>query len=130
MIAGESPRYNDQAPRDSLQTMAAMAAGSQREASTWGPSADLIDDLLAQRDEPCGRSIPELVMKAISWLEKVAGFSEEIRATRRRTTWATKDKLVEILSKGAPLTKRAPRFPVAVLVAIQQLVLEGSLSLG
>ena len=43
-------------------------------------------------------------MKAITWLEKVAEFPEDRRATRGRAAWAIKDKLVEILSKGAPLT--------------------------
>ena len=40
--------------------------------------------LLARRDEPCGRSVPELIMKAITWLEKVAEFQEDTKATRGR----------------------------------------------
>ena len=39
-----------------------------------GRPSDLVDYLLARRDEPCGRSIPELIMKAICWMEKVAEF--------------------------------------------------------
>ena len=39
--------------------------------------ADLIDYLLARRDEPCERIVPELIMKAITWLEKVAEFRED-----------------------------------------------------
>ncbi|CAE7839519.1 unnamed protein product, partial [Symbiodinium microadriaticum] len=35
-----------------------------------GRPADLVDYLLARRDEPCGRSVPEAILKAISWMEK------------------------------------------------------------
>ena len=32
------------------------------------------DFLLARRDEPCGRTVPEAILKAISWVERVAEF--------------------------------------------------------
>ena len=76
-----------------------------------GRPSDLVDYLIARRDEPCGRSIPELIMKAICWMEKVAEFSVEQRATQGRLAWAIKDRIVESLSTGAPLTKRAPSLP-------------------
>ena len=38
--------------------------------------------------------------------------------------WATKDKIVEALSEGAPLTQRAPRYPTWILVQIERLVLD------
>ena len=38
--------------------------------------------------------------------------------------WATKDKIVEALSEGAPLTQRAPRYPTWILVKIERLVLD------
>ncbi|OLP81019.1 hypothetical protein AK812_SmicGene38501 [Symbiodinium microadriaticum] len=53
-----------------------------------GRPSDLIDYLLARRDEPCGRSVPDAIMKAISWVEKVAEFSLELRATNGRFVWA------------------------------------------
>ena len=68
-------------------------------------------------------------MKAITWLEKVAEFLEDRSATRGRAAWATKDKLVEILSR-APLTKRAPRYPVVMLAAMEELVLDELTALG
>ncbi|OLP77770.1 hypothetical protein AK812_SmicGene42135 [Symbiodinium microadriaticum] len=70
-----------------------------------GRPADLVDYLLARRDEPCA------ILKAISWIEKVAEFPEEQRATHGRLAWAAKDKITEILSEGARLIKRAPRYP-------------------
>ena len=69
-----------------------------------------MDYLLARRDEPCGRSVPEAILKAISWMEKVAEFPEEQRATHGRLAWAAKDKITEVLSEGARLIKRAPRY--------------------
>ena len=44
-----------------------------------GRPSDLVDYLLARRDEPCRKSIPELIMKAICWMEKVAKFCTELR---------------------------------------------------
>ena len=95
-----------------------------------GRPSDLVDYLLARRDEPCGRSIPELIMKAICWMEKVAEFAPEQRATQGRLAWAIKDRIVESLFTGAPLTKRAPRFPVAVLARFEELVLDDMYAIG
>ena len=89
-----------------------------------GRPSDLVDYLIARRDEPCGRSMPELVMKAICWMEKVAEFPTEQRATLGRLAWAIKDRIVESLSTGAPLTKRAPRFPVVLLARLEELVVD------
>ena len=88
-----------------------------------GRPVDLVDYLLARRDEPCGRSVPETIVKAIAWFEKVAEFRSDIRATEGRIVWATKDKIVEALSEGAPLTQRAPRYPTWILVKIERIVL-------
>ena len=95
-----------------------------------GDPADLIDYLLAPRDEPCGRSVPELIMKAITWLEKIAEFQEDKKATRGRAAWDIKGKLVEILLRGAPLTKRATRYPVVMLAAMEELLLDELPALG
>ena len=95
-----------------------------------GRPSDLVNYLLARRDEPCGRSIPELIMKAICWMEKVAEFPIEQRATQGRLAWAIKDRIVESLSSGAPLTKRAPRFPVVVLARLEELVLDDMYAVG
>ena len=67
-----------------------------------------MDYLLARRDEPCGRSAWEAILKAIAWVERVAEFEETLRATHGRLAWAAKDKITEILSEGARLIKRAP----------------------
>ena len=84
-----------------------MIAGRTRS----GRPVDLVDHLLIRKNEPFGRSVPETIMKAISWFEKIAEFRMEVQATEGRVAWATTDKIVEMLSEGAPLTKRAPRYP-------------------
>ena len=83
-----------------------------------------MDYLLARRDEPCGRSAPEAILKAIAWVERVAEFEETLRATHGRLTWAAKDKITEILSEGARLIKRAPRYPVFMLMLLEALVID------
>ena len=70
-----------------------------------GRPADLIDYLLVLRDEPCARTVPESLLKSISWMERV---KVELRATHGRLAWAAKDKIVEVLHEGAPLIRRAP----------------------
>ena len=37
-----------------------------------GRPTDLVDYLRARRDEPCGRSTPKAILKAIAWVERVA----------------------------------------------------------
>ena len=70
-----------------------------------------MDYLLTRRDEPCGRSVPERIVKSIAWFEKVAEFRSDTRATEGRIVWAAKDKIVEALSEGAPLLRELPDFP-------------------
>ena len=72
------------------------------------------------------RTVPDSLLKAVSWMERVAEFKVELRATGGRLAWAAKDKIVEVLYEGAPLIKRAPRYPVMVLVAIERVVLDDS----
>ena len=95
-----------------------------------GRPADLVDYLLARRDEPCGRTVPDAIVKAISWVEKVSEFPEEQRATHGRLAWAAKDKITEILSEGARLIKRAPRYPVYLLARLEHLVVDPGQAIG
>ena len=91
-----------------------------------GRPSDLVDYLLARRDEPCGRSTPEAILKAIVWVE----FEETLRATHGRLAWAAEDKITEILSEGARLIKRAPRYPVLQLMLLEALVLDVGHAIG
>ena len=44
--------------------------------------------------------------------------------------WAIKDCIVESLSSEAPLTKRAPRFPVVLLARLEELVMDEMYAVG
>ena len=93
-----------------------------RRGTFGGSPADLADYLLARGDEPCGRTVPEAILKAVAWMEKVAEFPLEDRATFGRIATAIKDTVVERLSWKAPFTKRAPRYPAAILVRFERIV--------
>ena len=67
-----------------------------------GRPADLVDYLLVLSNEPCTRTVPDSLLKAVSWMEKVAEFKLELRATGGRLVWAAKDKIVKVLYEGAP----------------------------
>ena len=70
--------------------------------------------------------MPESLLKSISWMERVAEFKVELRATHGRLAWAAKDKIVKVLHEGAPLIRRAPRYPVMVLVIFERVVMDDS----
>ena len=91
-----------------------------------GTEADLIDYLMARWEEPCGRTIPEVILKAVAWMERVAEFPEGSRTSTGRAVWAVKDRIVEALSIDAPVTKRAPRYPVFLLANIERYVMDES----
>ena len=57
-------------------------------------------------------------------------YPEEQRATHGRLAWAAKDKITEILSDGARLIKRAPRYPVHLLAQFEKLVLDPGHAIG
>ncbi|OLQ03577.1 hypothetical protein AK812_SmicGene13423 [Symbiodinium microadriaticum] len=95
-----------------------------------GRPADLVDFLLSRRDEPCGRTVPEATLKAIAWVEQVAEFPLEQRASHGRLAWAAKDRIVEELSTGAKLTKRAPRYPVYMVAQLERVVMDMGQAVG
>ena len=80
----------------------------------------LIDYLLARRDEPCGRSVPERrVPGGVESHERTICLSYEGQASG------------EILSKRPhSLTKRAPRLPVVLLAAMEKPVLDEPSAVG
>ena len=83
--------------------------------------------MLVLRDEPCARTVPESLLKSVSWMERVAEFKVELRATHGRLAWLgplrTKSS---VLHEGAPLIRRAPRYPVMVLVVFERVVMDDS----
>eukprot|EP00439_Symbiodinium_sp_Y106_P058225 s6478_g8.t1 len=114
-FATEPPPPLGERNRKLIEDGCIVQAREERLLDIW-PS-DLVDYLLARRDEPCGRSTPEAILKAIAWVERVAEFEETLRATHGRLAWAAKDKITEILSEGA-------RYPVFMLTLLEALVFD------
>ena len=81
-----------------------------------GRPSNLVDYLLARRDEPCGKKIPELIMKAICWMEKVAEFSMELRATKGRLAWAIRTVSWSRYLQETPLSRRPASEAIEELV--------------
>ena len=122
---GRGPRYAPEPPppqgernRKLIADGCIVAAREERLLDIW--CRRLQEELLAI-DAPVLASL-------ISWMEKVAEFPEEQRATHGRLAWAAKDKITEVLSEGARLIKRAPRYPVYLLWWTQAKLLGGEFS--
>lgn len=103
--------------------------GSWGENVTTHPSM-FCEYLFTRFDEPCGRTIPGLIVKAVHWFEKIACFNADERVAENRMVCQIKDYIVEQLSKDGPPPKRAPRYPAIVIEAMELLVLEENAVLG
>eukprot|EP00435_Cladocopium_sp_Y103_P060801 s2357_g22.t1 len=91
---------------------------------------DLVEYLFARYDEPCGPSIPVLIVKAVTWFEKVACLDVRARIGESHVVSSVRDYIVEMLSKDSAPTKRAPRYPAVFLEALEAMVDNESLVLG
>ena len=89
-------------------------------------AADAIDYLRQRADEPCGPSVPGAFLQACSFMEKAAGFEEENRISARRKVTAICESLTAQLGANARPVRRAPRFPVAILAALEMYVADES----
>ena len=116
---GENPGHDSQEVRQLLSKWRQWLQEAKA-VSMPGTEADLIGCLMARWEEPCGRTIPEILLKAVTWMERVAEFPDSSRTTTGRAVWSIKDRIVEALSIDAPVTKRAPRYPVFLLAIIER----------
>ncbi|CAE7923836.1 unnamed protein product, partial [Symbiodinium sp. KB8] len=79
-----------------------------------------------RRDERSGRTVPEATLKAVAWVEQVAEFQLEQRASG----WPGPRKIVEELSTGAKLTKSALRYPVYIVAQLEKVVMDPAQVVG
>ena len=86
--------------------------------------------LFTRYDEPCGPTIPVLIVKAITWMERIACMDVRLRVGESPVVASVRDYIVETLSKDAPPTKRAPRYPAVFLESFEALVENEALLLG
>ena len=86
--------------------------------------------LFTRFDEPCGRTIPGLIVKAVHWFEKIACFEVGERVSENRMVCQIRDYIVEQLSKDGPPPRRAPRYPAIVIEALETMVVTENAALG
>eukprot|EP00435_Cladocopium_sp_Y103_P053932 s1116_g17.t1 len=91
---------------------------------------DLVEYLFARYDEPCGPTIPVLIVKAVTWFEKVACLDVRARIGETHVVASVRDYIVEMLSKDSAPTKRAPRYPAVFLESLEAMVDNEALVLG
>ena len=91
---------------------------------------DLVEYLFTRYDEPCGPTIPVLIVKAITWMERIACMDVRLRVGESPVVASVRDYIVETLSKDAPPTKRAPRYPAVFLESFESLVDNEAVLLG
>ena len=91
---------------------------------------DLVEYLFARYDEPCGPTVPGLIVKAITWMERIACLDTRMRVGESHVVASVRDYIVEMLSRDAPPTKRAPRYPAVFLEAFEAMVDNEGLLLG
>ena len=101
-----------------------MAGLAKLEKGSWGDNGKahpsvFCEYLFTRFDEPCGRTIPGLIVKAVHWFEKVACIEMGEQVSENRMVCQIRDYIVEQLSKDGPPPRRAPRYPAIVIEALE-----------
>eukprot|EP00435_Cladocopium_sp_Y103_P032375 s1714_g8.t1 len=91
---------------------------------------DLVEYLFSRYAEPCGPTIPVLIVKAVTWFERVACLDVRARIGESHVVSSVRDYIVEMLSKDSAPTKRAPRYPAVFLESLEAMVDNETLVLG
>lgn len=95
-----------------------------------GTAGDLVEYLFCRYDEPCGPTVPVLIVKAVTWMEKTACVRRDDQVGSSQVVASVRDYIVEMLSKDSPPLKRAPRYPAAMLEALEEAVEDQTLVAG
>ncbi|CAL1173513.1 unnamed protein product [Cladocopium goreaui] len=91
---------------------------------------DLVEYLFSRFDEPCGPTIPGLIVKAVTWMERTACIDDRMKVGESQVVLSVKDYIVEMLSKDSPPKRRAPRYPAVFLEALEVMVENDTLLMG
>lgn len=91
---------------------------------------DLVEYLFTRFDEPCGPTVPGLIVKAIAWMERTECLDVRERIADSQVVCSVRDYIVEMLSKDRPPTQRAPRYPVVMMESLEHVVEDESLRVG
>ena len=91
---------------------------------------DLVEYIFCRYDEPCGPTVPPLIVKAVVWMERTACLDVRARIGDSHVVGSVRDYVVEMLSKDSAPTKRAPRYPVVMMESFEHVVEDESQLLG
>ena len=91
---------------------------------------DLVEFLFTRYEEPCGPTVPPLVVKAVTWMERTACIDPRRRLWESQVVASVRDYIVEMLSKDKPPTKRAPRYPIIYMESFEHMVEDEKRRLG
>ena len=101
-----------------------------RGAGVYPEVGDLIEFIFSRYEEPCGPTVPPLIVKAVTWMERTACIDQRRRMGESQVVASVRDYVVEMLSKDKPPTKRAPRYPAVFMEAFEHMVEDESRRLG
>ena len=92
---------------------------------TWlqGPGR-VLDYRHPQWSEPCGPAVPESVAKGLAWLAKLADGTGARLSDERGGSKEEADVTATGLSHGRESRRPAPRFPSAIIVAMERFVVD------
>ena len=93
-----------------------------------GRPADLVDYLLARRDEVCGKSIPSRSRYA-GWRRSQSSWQKS-RVIHGRLASATKDRIVESLFFWGIADEESPKLPCGYLGTARELVMNDMIAVG
>eukprot|EP00435_Cladocopium_sp_Y103_P007225 s1212_g2.t1 len=91
---------------------------------------DLVEYMFSRFDEPCGPTVPSLVVKAVTWMERTACIDVRHRIGESQVVASVRDYSIEMRSKDHAPTKRAPRYPVVCMEAFEHMVEDETRRLG
>ena len=83
----------------------------------------LIDYVFMRQDEPCGATVPASFLRAVSWMERAAGFGAGDQLSAKPYVQNVVNLITSRLAGTARPTRRAPRMPVAVVAALERFTL-------
>lgn len=91
---------------------------------------DLVEYLFARYDEPCGPTIPGLIVKAVTWMERTADFDSRQRVGEAQVVASVRDYIIDMLSKDSSPLRKAPRYPAVFVESLEAMVEDEKFILG
>jgi hypothetical protein len=99
-----------------------------RRGRVWPSSAvDLVDYIHEKVAEGCFASFPEVFRAAVSWMESRSGLPDGQRFSQDGFFRRNVDRALVVAVRGAESVKKAPRFPLSVVAALEVQVMDRGL---